>query len=85
MLKITIFSGPKKHQRQLPEVFLKNSFVFKNYAPFSGKHLCWILFLIKIDFIKKRLQQRCFPMNIAKFLKNTLFEENLQMTASETP
>ena len=34
------------------------------------------------DFIKKRLQHRCFPVIIAKFFKNTYFEEHLQTAAS---
>ena len=35
----------------------------KNFAIFTGKHLCWSL------FIKNRLQQRCFLVNIGKFLR----------------
>ena len=41
---------------------MKKAFL-KNLAIFTEKHLCWSLFLIK--FIKKRLQYRCFPMNMA--------------------
>ena len=44
--------------------------VLSKFAIFTGKHLCWSLFLIKLtacNFIKKRLQHRCFPVNIAKF------------------
>ena len=33
--------------------------------------------------IKKRLQYRSFPVNIAKFLFNTCFEEHLRPAASE--
>ena len=29
------------------------------------------------NFIKKRLQPRCFPVNIAKFLRKALFKEHL--------
>ena len=29
------------------------------------------------DFIKKRLQHRCFPVNIAKFLRTAFFIEHL--------
>ena len=29
------------------------------------------------NFIKKRLQHRCFPLNIAKFLKTAFFIEHL--------
>ena len=30
----------------------------------------------------KRLQYRCFPVNIAKFYKNPYFEDDLQTAAS---
>ena len=30
------------------------------------------------NFVKKRLQHRCFPMNIAKSFKNNFFEKHLQ-------
>ena len=49
--------------------------VLKNFAIFTGKHLCWSLFLIKLQdwrlafSLKKTLQHRCFHMNIARFLK----------------
>ena len=46
--------------------------VLKNFAMFTGKYLRWSLFLIKLPackFIKKGLQRRCFPVNIAKFLR----------------
>ena len=44
----------------------------KNFTIFTGKHLCWILFLIFL-IIKERLQHRCFPVNIAKLLRNLFF------------
>ena len=50
--------------------------VLKNFAIFTGEHLCWSLFLIKLqacNFIKKRPQYRCFPVNIVKFLRTTFF------------
>ena len=34
------------------------------------------------NFIKNRLQHRCFPVDIAKFLRTTYFEEHLQTAAS---
>ena len=55
----------------------------KSFAIFTEKHLCWSLFLNKDsglqswNFVKKRLQQRCFSVNIAKFLRGTCFEEYL--------
>ena len=42
-----------------------------------GKYLCWSLFLIKLParkFIKKGLQQRIFPVNIANFLWTFLYK-----------
>ena len=48
--------------------------VLKNYSIFTGKHLCWSLFLIKcglsgLHFIVKRLPDRCFPVDTVKFLR----------------
>ena len=39
------------------------------------KHLCWSLYsgLQTSNFIKKRLQQKCFPANIAKSLRTPFF------------
>ena len=55
-----------------PEVFCKEG-VLKHFAKFAGKHRCQSLFLNKVsglkacNFIKKRPQHRCFPVNIVKF------------------
>ena len=35
-------------QKQPPKVFYKKS-IFKNFASFAGKHLCWSLPLIKLQ------------------------------------
>ena len=48
--------------------------VLKNFAIFIGKQLCWTLFnkfacFEAGNFVKKRLQHRCFPVNIAKVVK----------------
>ena len=42
-----------------------------NFAIFKGNHMCWSLFLIKLQatLLKKRLQHRYVPGNIAKFLR----------------
>ena len=45
--------------------------VLKNFAAFTGKHLCWSLFLIKL------LAFRCFPVNVAKLLRPDFFIEHL--------
>ena len=39
--------------------------VLKNFTNFTGKYLCWNLFLIKLQ--GKRLQHRCFPVNLRNF------------------
>ena len=52
----------------------------KNCATFTGKHLCWCLFVIKLQ-AWRRLQHRGFPANIAEFLR-TRFEEHLRTAAS---
>ena len=51
----------------------------KNFAIFTGKHLCWSLFFKVADLqarnvIKKRLQHRCFPVNIANDLRTPILK-----------
>ena len=44
--------------------------ILENFAICTEKHLSLSLFLIKLqvcNFIKKRLQHKCFPVNIAEF------------------
>ena len=69
-------------QKQPPEVFCKND-VLKNFTIFTEKRLCLSHFLNKVAeisslqhwrFIKKRFQHRCFPVNIAKFLKTRIMK-----------
>ena len=62
--------------------------VLKNFAQFTGQHLCCSHFLKKghrqeaYNFILKRLQHRYFPVNVAKFLRTPFFTEHLCVTAS---
>ena len=52
--------------------------VLRNFAKFTGKHLCQSLFfnevagLIPATLLKKRLWHRCFPVNFVKFLRTPL-------------
>ena len=68
-------------RNSLSQMFFKIC-VLKIFPVFTGKHLCWRLFLIKLqafqtyNFIKMRLQHRCFPVNIAQFLRTAFFLEN---------
>ena len=66
MWVVTTVVAVGKHSNWRSQMFYKIN-ALKNLAIFPGKHLCWRFFLKK--FIKKRLQHRCFPVNIAKFLK----------------
>ena len=56
--------------------------VFKNFASFTGKHVLESMFnkvrgLKFCNFIKKRLQHRCFPVKFVKFLRTPFFTEHL--------
>ena len=70
--KIENYSKIRK-QCKCPEtatrVVLKKD-VLKNFTIFIGKHLRWGFFLVKL------FQHRCFPVNIAKFLR-TLILKNI--------
>ena len=49
----------------------------KNFANFTEKHPCWSLFLIKFqasNFIKMRLQPRCFLEKFAKFVRKPILK-----------
>ena len=50
---------------------------YKNFVIFTVKHLCWSLFLIKLQackFIEKRLQHWCFPLHVRKFLRTPILK-----------
>ena len=54
-----------------PEVFCKKG-VLRNFAKFTGKHLCQSFCFSKVAclcLLKKRLRHRCFPLNFAKLLR----------------
>ena len=53
--------------------YKKNCFqIFRNL---HRKHLCGSLFLETFNFIKKRPQHRCFPVNISKFLRLSILKK----------
>ena len=72
------FAMPKKFRSSRSQMFFKIG-VLKSFTIFSGKHLFWSLFLIKLHayIIKKRLQHMRFPMNIAKLLRTAFYIEQL--------
>ena len=53
------------YRSSLSQMFFKID-VLKNFANFIGKHQCWSL---ACNFIKKRLQHRCFHVKFANFLR----------------
>ena len=63
--------------------------VLRNFAKFTGKHLCQSLFFNKVASLrpatlsKKRLWYRCFLVNFAKFLRISFLTEHLRATASQ--
>ena len=58
--------------------------VLKNFAKFTGKHLCQSIIINKgvglrpAALLKKRLWHRCFPVNFAEFLRTPFFKEHLR-------
>ena len=74
MFLVMLLAHVGKRSNSRSQMFSKTG-VLKNFAIFTGKNLCWSLFLIKFQdwrptfLFKKRLQRRCFSVNIAKFLR----------------
>ena len=61
--------------------------VLRNFAKFTGKHLCQSFFFNKVaglhcNFIKKEALAQVFSYEVCKISKNTFFTEHLRMTAS---
>ena len=78
------FSGKFRNflqeQKQPPEVFCKTN-VLKIFTIFTEKRLCWSHFFNKVAessclqhcrFITKKLQLRCFSVNIVNFLRTRI-------------
>ena len=62
-LKPLSFGNIFQLQKQPPECSVKID-VLKNFAIFTGKHLCWDISMMKLQI--KLI--KCFLLNIAKFL-----------------
>ena len=81
-----LFLGLQKFQKQKqpPDVFY-NKDVLKIFGIFTGVGVFFnkVAGLRLANVLKKRLQHRRFPVNIAKLFKNTYFEEHLQTAASD--
>ena len=68
-------------QKQPPEVFFKKG-ALKNFAKFTGKHLCRGLFFNKVaggacNFIKKETLAQLFSCEFCEICKNLFFTEHL--------
>ena len=91
--RLTSYFRPVNIAKFLRTVFLQNTSrsshlqmlfkigVLKSFTNFTGKHLCWSLFLKNLraaglQLHKKRLQNRCFPVNFAKFLRTHFLKEH---------
>ena len=61
-------------------VFYKKA-VPENFAIFTGKHLCWSLFLIK-RLYEKETPTPVFSCEYVEIFKKTYFEEHLRIEAS---
>ena len=57
--------------------------VLRNFAKFTGKHLCQSLFFNKVVGLLKRGPSTSFsPVDFAKFLRTPYFKEQIRTTAS---
>ena len=70
-----------------PEVFCKKG-VLKNFAKFTGKHLCQSLFFDKVagaacSFIKKETLAQMFSCEFCEISKNTFFYRTPSVATSE--
>ena len=62
--------------------------VLKNFANFTGKHLCWRLFFMKLQFwrpvtLSKKTPTHVFSRDINEIFKNSYFDELLWITVYE--
>ena len=73
--------GRKEERSSRPDVFCEKD-VLRNFAKFTGKHLCQSLFFNKVasgafNFIKKETLAQVFTVNFSKFLRTYFFTEHL--------
>ena len=80
-------AGIAQNRSSRSEVFYKKG-VLRNFAKFSGKHLCQSLFLIKVaglscNFIKKETVAQVFSCEFCEFYKNTFYVRTPLVVASD--
>ena len=75
-----------QYRSSRPAVFWKKH-IFKNFAKFTGNHLCQSLFFNKnadcVTLLRKRLWHRWSPVHFAKFLRIPLFYRTPLVAASD--
>ena len=65
-----------------PDVFFKTG-VLRNFAKLTEKHLCQSLYFNKVagprpaTFLRQRFWRRCFPVNLAIFLRTPFVTQRL--------
>ena len=72
----------KMHFRSSHRKYSVNKGALRNFTKFTGKQLCLSLFFNKVAGLrpgpatleKKRLWHRCFPVNVAKFLRTPFLQ-----------
>ena len=83
---ISLGSLRMRSQKQPPEVVYKKS-VLRNFAKFTGKHLCQSLFFNKVEgsacnAVKKESLVRGFSCEFCKISKNTFSHRTLPVAVS---
>ena len=76
-----VVSGSRMYRSSRFQLFFKIG-ILKNFAIFTGRHFCWSLFnkvagLQGCNIMIRRLQHRCFPLNIAKKFRLAFYIEQL--------
>ena len=69
------------HGNSRSQMFFKIG-VFMNFSIFTGKHLCWSLFLIKLQAFKKETPAQVFSCEYCEIFKNTFFNRTPPVAAS---
>ena len=93
MAPVSIFSlNLKENQlRSSHQTCFMKRVVLRNFAKFTGKHLCQSPFFNKVvglgpaTLLKKRLWHRCFPVNFVKFLRSPFYIEHLWWLLLHSP
>ena len=79
IFKVVFSKFCKKSRSSHQRCYIKKA-VLNSFAIFTGKHLCWSLFLIKLQAF--RLPTQVSFCEYCEIFKNTYFEKHLPMTAS---